>query len=185
MSLKTGLWRGEKVRLTAVTKNDIPTMLRWWQDIDFLRLYDSFPAFWQTPEKLEERITDSGQGVRDFLFGIRPLNDDILLGILELDGVQWAHGNTFLSIAIGERANRGQGYGTEAVSLALGYAFNELNLHRVCLNVMSYNTNAIALYEKLGFTKEGIQREHVKKDGQHFDMIFYGMLSREWLQNDE
>jgi RimJ/RimL family protein N-acetyltransferase len=55
-------------------------------------------------------------------------------------------------------------------------------LHRVFLTVFSYNTAAMALYEKLGFTHEGTHREHLQRDGQRFDMVLYGMLRRAWIQ---
>jgi RimJ/RimL family protein N-acetyltransferase len=63
---------------------------------------------------------------------------------------------------------------------ALRFAFHELNLHRVCLTVFSYNAPAIALYERLGFVREGVYREHIERDGQHFDMLLFGLLRREW-----
>ena len=53
----------------------------------------------------------------------------------------------------------GQGIGTEVTKLVLSYAFEILKLHRVDLKVLSYNTRAIACYEKCGFIKEGIERE--------------------------
>jgi RimJ/RimL family protein N-acetyltransferase len=66
--------------------------------------------------------------------------------------------------------------------LALDFAFRELNLHRICLTVFSYNPAAIKLYESLGFTREGVYREHLQRDGQRHDMILYGLLRREWLK---
>jgi RimJ/RimL family protein N-acetyltransferase len=68
------------------------------------------------------------------------------------------------------------------MALALDFAFRELNLHRVFLTVFSYNTAAMAMYEKLGFVHEGTHREHLQRDGQRFDMVLYGMLRREWMQ---
>ena len=75
----------------------------------------------------------------------------------------------------------GRIYGAEALGLALQFAFQELNLHRVQLTVFSYNQRAIALYEKLGFQREGIFREHLERDGTRFDMYLYGILRPEWL----
>jgi RimJ/RimL family protein N-acetyltransferase len=66
------------------------------------------------------------------------------------------------------------------MELLLDFAFNEINLHRVFLTVFSYNQRAIRLYEKLGFQREGIYREHLQRDGQRFDMLHYGILRREW-----
>lgn len=178
--LKPNLLRGEKVRLTAVTEADIPAMVNWWSDADFLRLYDSVPAYPQTAAQLAQRIKDGQDGQRNFLFGIRPLADDTLLGLLELDGIMWPHGTTFLSIAIGDAVRRGQGIGTEAMRLVLRYAFHELNLYRICLTVFSYNEAAVRLYEKLGFVREGVHREHLLRGGQRYDMFLYGLLRREW-----
>jgi RimJ/RimL family protein N-acetyltransferase len=62
----------------------------------------------------------------------------------------------------------------------LDFAFRELNLHRVQLTVFAYNTAALALYEKLGFTREGIHREALHREGQRYDMILFGILRREW-----
>ena len=85
-----------------------------------------------------------------------------------------------VSIAIGEAKQWGKGYGYEAMQLVLRFAFDELNLHRVQLTVFCYNKRAIALYEKLGFQREGIHREHLQRDGRRYDMYLYGLLRSEW-----
>ena len=85
-----------------------------------------------------------------------------------------------MSIGLGDSANWSKGYGNEATRLALGFAFNELNLHRVQLTVFDYNSRAIHLYEKLGFQQEGIYREFLQRDGRRFDMYLYGLLRHEW-----
>ncbi len=178
--LQSNLLRGERVRLTAVILADIPVMSKWWADADFLRLYDSVPAYPQTEAQLTKRIEDGQKGEMTFLFGMRPLANDELIGLLELDGIMWTHGTTFISIAIGAADNRGKGYGRDALQLGLDYAFRELNLHRVCLTVFNYNEGAVRLYESLGFVREGVYREHLQRDGRRYDMLLYGLLRREW-----
>ncbi len=69
--------------------------------------------------------------------------------------------------------------------LLLTFAFDELNLHRVQLTVFSYNRPAIALYEKLGFQREGTFREFLQRDGRRHDMFLYGLLRREWQAREE
>lgn len=182
--LKQNLLRGEKIHLTLVTKEDLPTLVQWYQDADFLRLYDSVPAGPQTEEQLAERISAAQKSDSDFIFAIRPIYDDDLLGLVELDGIQWNHGTAALSIAIGDAGRRGQGYGREAMALILRFAFHELNLHRVFLTVFAYNQAAIALYEQLGFRQEGVYREHLQRDGERHDMLLYGLLRHEWKADD-
>ena len=90
------------------------------------------------------------------------------------------HRTTFVSIGIGDVRHRGHGYGRDAMHVGLNFVFNELNLYRVCLTVFSYNESAIALYEALGFTREGVYREHLERDGRRYDMYLYGLLRPEW-----
>lgn len=73
-----------------------------------------------------------------------------------------------------------QGYGTEAAHLALTFAFEELNMHRVQATVFSYNHRSMALFERLGFRREGAFREFLHRDGQRFDMVLYGLLRHEF-----
>jgi RimJ/RimL family protein N-acetyltransferase len=116
----------------------------------------------------------------DFIFGVRRCADELLIGLAGLDGISWTNGTAYLSIGIAEEGHRRQGYGREAMALLLRFAFDELNLHRLSLTVFAYNQAAIALYEGLGFVREGVFREHLHRDGQRHDMILYGILRHEW-----
>jgi RimJ/RimL family protein N-acetyltransferase len=179
--LATSLLQGERVRLTALMTNDLPEIARWHEDAGFSRMFDARPAAPRTASTLESWLEDYARSNNSFLFAIRPLRSDELLGFTELEGILWPHQHAWLSIAIGDPARQGQGYGAEAIGLALQFAFQELNLYRVQLTVFSYNQRAIALYEKLGFRREGTYREHLQRDGQRHDMYLYGMLRPEWL----
>ena len=95
-------------------------------------------------------------------FAIRTLTGGRLIGFIELDAIQWAHGDAYLAIGIGERDLWGKGYGTDAMREILRFAFEELNLHRVTLTVFEYNPRAIRTYEKVGFREEGRLRQHLE-----------------------
>jgi RimJ/RimL family protein N-acetyltransferase len=97
-----------------------------------------------------------------------------------LDGVLWTHGESFVGIGLGEREHWGKGYGTDAMRVILKYAFSELNLYRVSLNVFDYNPRAKRSYEKVGFKEEGRCREFLLRDGKRYDLIFMGILRSEW-----
>lgn len=182
--IASNLLHGENVKLTAVTSADLGVITRWWSDSDFLRLYDTAPAVPRNDDQISRRLDLSQTSPDIFLFAIRLMNEDEeLIGLLEIDGVSWPHRTAFVSIGIGESRHRGQGYGHEAMRLALNFAFNELNLYRLCLTVFSYNEPAIALYEHLGFTREGIYREHIERDGRRHDMYIFGILRHEWLSD--
>lgn len=183
--IASNLLRGEKVRLTAVANTDLPVISRWWADPDFLRLYNTAPATPRNEDQLSRRFDLSQTSSDVFLFAIRLLDDDRLIGLLEFDGVDWSNRTTFVSIGIGEVADRHLGYGQDAMTAALRFAFHELNLYRVCLTVFSYNEPAMALYERLGFVREGMYREHLERDGRRYDMVLYGLLRPEWEKKNK
>ena len=68
--------------------------------------------------------------------------------LVTLDGILCQHGVTWLGMGIGDRSYWSKGYGTEAMSLILRYAFDELNFHRVQTSVFEYNERSIAMYER-------------------------------------
>jgi RimJ/RimL family protein N-acetyltransferase len=178
--ISRNLWRGQTIRLTAITKEDWPALARWYQDAGFLRLWNADPARPQTEAEVGKWLEEETKKQNAFFFAIRPLEGNDLLGQIELDGILWNNGTGWLAIGLGNREDWGKGYGGEAMRLVLDYAFSELNLHRVQLTVFAYNARAILLYEKLGFVREGTYREFLHRDGVRYDMYLYGLLRREW-----
>jgi RimJ/RimL family protein N-acetyltransferase len=177
------LLQGEKVRLTALNDSDVEAMTRWYQDTAFMRLFDASPAYPKTEEEVKNRIEELRRDENTLVFAIRAVQGDELVGYLELDGINWQHGVCGLGLGIGDPAHRGKGYGSEAARLALTFAFDELNLHRVQATAFGYNGRSIALLEKMGFRREGAFREFLQRDGQRHDMILYGVLRREWASD--
>ena len=75
---------------------------------------------------------------------------------------------------------RGRGYGTDALRLAVDFAFVRRNLRRVYLWVLASNEAAIASYRKVGFVEEGRHREHYWVRGRYEDEVAMGLLRSEW-----
>lgn len=178
----TGLLTGEKVRLTAIDERDIPIISSWYSDADFLRYFDKVPAIPKSIKQIDEWINAIQSSNNTCPFAIRDINNGEMVGYIELGSIQWWNGTATMGIGIGTNAERGKGYGKEALKLLLDFAFKELNLHRVQLNVFSYNQKAINLYEKLGFKHEGTYREFIHRDGKRWDMYLYGILENEWSE---
>ncbi|PWY90907.1 acyl-CoA N-acyltransferase [Aspergillus heteromorphus CBS 117.55] len=89
------------------------------------------------------------------------------------------HRETALTIDIAAE-HQGQGYGSEAIAWALRWAFRVAGLHRVTVEAVGYNTDAVRLYRRLGFVVEGRKREAVWFEGRWYDFVILGMLEGEW-----
>jgi RimJ/RimL family protein N-acetyltransferase len=92
----------------------------------------------------------------------------------------YAWRNTDLSIILGEKSERGQGYGKEAILLLLDYAFGFLNFHRVSIGVVGFNTAALHFYDQIGFQREGIQRDGYYYDHAYSDFVMMSLLEDEY-----
>jgi RimJ/RimL family protein N-acetyltransferase len=178
----TDLFRGQLVRLTAPDpERDAATLARWSLDSEYLRLLDSAPARPQTAGEWQDYVTEFLRRDDVYAFHIRTLDGDRFVGDVTLGLANPASGDGYVGIGLGERADWGQGYGTDALRLALRYGFAELNLARVTLEVFAHNPRAIRSYEKAGFRVEGAQREWLRRDGRRYDMFTMGILRDDWL----
>lgn len=179
--MNANLFSGRLVRLAAVDVDADPAWFaRWDRDTEYGRLLDADPRRLLTARQIKTAIEKEEAEGREMAFAIRTLAEDQLIGFVDLDGPNWTHGDSFVGIGIGDRAYWGRGYGTDALRVLLRYAFTELNLYRLSLNVFSYNARAIRAYQKIGFAVEGRMREALRRDGQYHDLIFMGILRDEW-----
>ncbi len=176
----TPIFRGERLRLAAPLPEDAEVFARWTEDDVYLRLLDDDPVRPEPPSQFASFATGH-DGATSTYFHLRTLDDDRLIGFVVLFNIKWRNQSAEMAIGIGNAADRGKGYGRDALRLILNYAFSELNLHRVGLTVLSYNEQAIRAYERAGFTREGVLRQIVQRDGQRYDLFAYGILRDEWL----
>ena len=79
-------------------------------------------------------------------------------------------------------SHQGKGIMTDCVAALTDYAFEMLNLNRVCIYCAVGNEKSRAIPTRLGFTQEGILREEQCLYGVYHDLAVYGMLRREWEQ---
>lgn len=75
---------------------------------------------------------------------------------------------------------RGQGIGTWATEVTRDFAFEKLKLHRLELDVYSFNPRAEKTYLKAGFKREGVLRDAVMDGDKYADNILMAMLEEDW-----
>jgi RimJ/RimL family protein N-acetyltransferase len=87
-----------------------------------------------------------------------------------------------MAIGIFDPELLGKGLGSESIRLVLKYAFEHLQLHRIGIRVLAYNTRAIRAYEKCGFVVEGREREAAFVNDAWHDDVMMGLLETEFLR---
>lgn len=125
---------------------------------------------------LRERERQLGTG---YGFGI--FAGGRLVGELTLSGVQRG---PFQSASIGywiDQAQAGRGYVPEAVVVALAFAFDDLELHRIEIAIIPRNERSHRVVAKLNLRHEGVALRYLQIDGVWEDHTRYGITSEEWV----
>jgi RimJ/RimL family protein N-acetyltransferase len=177
--MNASAFQGRLVRLTVFDPDqDTQYLVRWNQDSEYQQLLSSGPTYLWPSKNMKEWMEKHFDEMVSFT--IRSLEDNRVIGCVDLSGIEWTAGNAWVGIGIGERENWGKGFGSDAMNMVLRFAFETLNLKRVSLTVFDYNERAIHSYEKVGFKLEGRMRQWMQRAGQRYDLVFMGVLRNEW-----
>ena len=170
--------RGERITLRPIRPDDLPAMRSWFRDRAVASTWAQHPVIADT--YLESDLTDAFTSFdRAGYFAIENEFGE-LIGRMDFEALEQVDRTVEIGILIGAEAGRGKGYGTDAFHTLLPHLFNDRQIERVWLSVISWNAPAIKLYEKLGFVHEGVLKEMIWLDGSWHDLIMMGMLKSEY-----
>lgn len=170
---------GHQIYLRALEETDIPVQVRWFNDSEINQHLagGSFPLnLLQEREYVKKLYIDQSR----LSLAIVLRESDEHIGGISLRDIHPIFRSASLGILIGEKDHWGCGYGTEATQLIVQHGFHTLNLNRIWLKVLESNKRAVRVYEKLGFSKEGVLRQDVFSKGDYHDTLVMGILREEW-----
>jgi diamine N-acetyltransferase len=156
------------VTLRATTEFDLEWVVRTEHDPG----YEPFITRWSR-QRHSAALRDPG--TRHLIIAdssSRRLGYIILRGVGEPDG-----GIELLRMVVAEP---GQGIGRAALRLIKRIAFDELDAHRLWLDVVPSNTGALRLYESEGFVREGVMREAGRRAGGFVSLVLMSILEQEY-----
>jgi RimJ/RimL family protein N-acetyltransferase len=171
---------GTRVTLRALTKADMPTLLRYSLDVEVELLSGGDPPRpcslegWE--KWYEEHVAKDNKDSANF--GIEA--DGKLVGTCGVWRFNTHSQTCYFGISIGDHEYWGRGFGRDAIALLLDYAFRLRNFRKVCLDTSSNNERAIRCYRACGFVEEGRLRQQLWVGGQYVDEVHMGLLREEW-----
>jgi RimJ/RimL family protein N-acetyltransferase len=172
---------GERIRLRAPSREDIPLFLEWFNDPEVtLTLFVSLPISKDEEEKWFDDMLKSPLEQHPLTIEVKQEGGWKPIGNISFMDIDWISRSAEVGIVIGEKDYWNKGYGSEAMQLMLKHGFETLNLHRIWLRVYGFNTRAIRAYEKSGFVHEGRKREASFIQGKYHDVLVMSVLQPEW-----
>jgi RimJ/RimL family protein N-acetyltransferase len=127
-----------------------------------------------TAEQQRERITRLLSQSNQMIFVAE--NNNQLVGYLAAIGGDYKRNRRSVHIVIGIlQAFTGQGIGTRLFKNLESWS-HEQGIHRLELTVMAHNTNALGLYQKMGFQIEGTKKDSLFVNGRYVDEYYMAKL---------
>ena len=161
-----------EVRLSDVDAN----YYRWMNDPKVTRHLESrfYP---QSTEAIQEFVRSKLNDTQNVFLAIVLKDGDRHIGNIKLGPINWIHRFADIGLLIGEKDLWGKGYASEAIKLVSEYAFNKLNLHKVTAGCYDENVASASAFEKVGFSREGLRKNHFFSNGRYVDQILLGYVN--------
>jgi diamine N-acetyltransferase len=169
---------GERVTLRRIERDDLPLVRRWLDDPELRgQIGARSPLSEAEAEEWFERV--ASDPTRAWYVIVEDQHDRVVgeAGLLRMDP-EWR--TTDMTVIVGEPDAREKGYGTEAGRLLLDFAFQYMGFHRVAIGVVGFHEDALRFWERLGFRREGVQRDGYFLDGAFHDFVMMSILEDEW-----
>jgi diamine N-acetyltransferase len=178
MGARSRFLLGQRIYLRPPEQRDLDLIAKWANDPEIRRLTgEVMPMSKAAAAGFLEKVRTDPDRV---WFMIALQADNRVIGEAGLLRMFNPWRTTDLSLIIGEQDTWGKGYGTEAMLLLLDYAFGYLNFHRVSVGVVGFNERALRFYEKVGFKREGFQRDGYYYAHEYHDFVMMSILENEF-----
>jgi RimJ/RimL family protein N-acetyltransferase len=173
------------IELKYFERSDFKQLINWIDSPQFLLQWGG-PSFEYplSANQLEKYVENANNDNSDTLvYKVLDKETGNVIGHISLGKIDRKNNSARVGkVLVGDKNVRGKGMGRQMMKEILKVAFEELNLHRVCLGVFDFNVSAITCYEKAGFTKEGLLRDSRKHGDEYWNLWEMSILENEWLE---
>jgi RimJ/RimL family protein N-acetyltransferase len=166
---------GEHVILRAFEPDDAERCYRWMNDPNIVRtLKTRYPIAFQNEQEWLERAMHASPTERHF--AIERKDDRSHIGNSSIHDIDWVSRNAWFGLFIGEPSAWNRGFGGDAISTMVRFAFDDMNLMKLRINVFDYNDRAKHVLEARGFRQEGKLEKDFYREGTWHDIVILSIF---------
>ncbi len=160
---------GKRVYLRPVIEDDLSKLVVWINDPDITEfLMASVPFTLADERKWYENLSNRKD---DISLAIVLKETHEIIGMTGIHDIKYRDGTATTGSFIGRKDLWSQGFGTEAKLILLEYAFNTLNLRKICSQVYDFNGRSKKHLENCGYKEEARRKQHIFRSGKYCDEI--------------
>lgn len=165
----------KEITLRAIEPEDIDAIFRWEND----------PSLWESSEShapfsrhlLKSYIANS---IEQDIFASREArlmayDGVVAVGCADLFRYDPFHCHAELGVLV-DSAFRRMGYGTAMVNALIEYCRDALHIHSLTADIAADNMASIRLFERCGFSRVGVKKEHLKLKNNWIDVFIYQII---------
>ena len=161
---------GEHVILRAFEREDAERCYRWMNDPNIVRtLKTRYPIAFQNEVEWLERAMHPASNERHF--AIERKDDRTHVGNASIHDIDWVSRTSGFGLFIGEPTAWNRGFGSDAIHILVRFAFEEMNLIKLRINVFDYNDRAKHVLLGHGFVEEGKLLREFYREGSYHDIV--------------
>lgn len=165
---------GKDVVLRAWREDDLAVLMRLRNDVALQTQLLTQPRP-NSSVRVSQWLKDWSERTDGVFFIVAAADDDRVLGYVQLANMNVMHGRGDLGICL-DPAVHGHGVADQTMELLQNYVMQVFGLRKILLHVLCSNLRAIAFYEKQGFERVGVQREHAFLQGDYVDVLLMEKL---------
>lgn len=158
------------------------------EDLEFIYLIENDESIWevsntQTPYSkflIRQYLENAHQDIyeaKQLRLAICENDSKKAIGLIDLFDFDPKNKRAGVGIIIQNEANRGKGFGKEALGLLIDYAFVHLQLHQLFANIGVENEASSMLFSTFGFEKIGVKKEWIFINNQFQDEAIYQLIN--------
>jgi RimJ/RimL family protein N-acetyltransferase len=166
---------GEHVILRAFEHEDAERCYRWMNDPNIVRTLKSrYPIAFQNEVEWLDRAMHPGPTEREF--AIERKDDRSHIGNASIHDIDWVSRAAWFGLFIGEPAAWNRGFGSDAIQTLMRFAFEEMNLLKLRINIFNYNEKAKHVLATHGFVQEAMLRRDFYREGTYHDIVILSVF---------
>lgn len=173
--------KGELISFRPIEKDDLEQLLLWRNNSNFRKYFREYREL-----NMEQQLNWFNEKVNKddttLMFAIINNENEQLIGCCGLVYINWVHRHADLSLYIGWDNSYidSKGFAKESCRILLNYAFDELCLNKVWTEIYEFDNQKWDLYNKIGFTQDGMLRENYWYNGKWWGSRMISILSSDY-----
>ena len=169
--------------LREITPRDAPAVFRIRGDYEVTK-YNTGAAYQNVQQavKLIDNIGKRYNSHEELRWGIQLKTHHDLIGICGFN--YWDRTDNRASVGYDLlRSEWGNGYMPETLRAVIAFGFTHMGLNRIEADTSAENSASMRVLEKVGFQREGVQREQYYEHGRYYDLVLFALLKRDYAHD--